>query len=202
MGTYYGVRGYADGSSTYPFGSPVQAMNMGAASGGLYYFKIGSMSSAVELEFQNEYYESKPFCCVFRSSYAGAATVNRLDLNIPMKGLLVQRDTLDIRAAVYWSTPITYNSLSGSGNNTADSGHPYRRVILGYAGGHGLFNTSQAQCSWGDSVGAVGAGWDGSTCGSFPNGLIWGSGQSGTATYTNRSGTWSHWVFWGGANQW
>ena len=30
MGTYYGVRGYADGSSTYPFGSPVQAMNIGA----------------------------------------------------------------------------------------------------------------------------------------------------------------------------
>lgn len=202
MSTYYGPRGYADGTSAYPFASPVQAMNMGAASGGLYYFKFGSMSSAVELEFQNEYYESKPFCCVFRSSYIGTATVNRLDLNIPMKGLLVQRDTLDIRAAVYWTTPITYNSLSGSGNNTADSGYPYRRVILGYAGGHGIFNTGQTQCNWGDSVGAVGAGYDGSTCGSFPNGLIWGSGQSGSPTYINRSGTWSHWVFWGGANQW
>jgi hypothetical protein len=202
MSINYGPRGDADGSLERPFGSSVQAMVMGAASGGLYYFKIGSMSSAVQLEFQNNYYNSLPFCCVFRSTYNSTATVNKLDLNIPMKGLLVQRDTLDVRAAVYWSTPITYNSVGGAGNNTADSGHPYRRVILGYAGGHGLFNTSQTQCNWGDSVGAVGAGWNGSTCGSFPNGLIWGSGQSGTATYTNLSGTWSHWIFWGGVNQW
>ncbi len=202
MGINYGPRGNANGTSTRPYGSPVQAMVDGAASGGFYYFKIGSMSSAIELEFRNDYYNSLPFCCVFRSPYNGTATVNRLDLNIPMKGLLVQRDALDVRAAVYWSTPITYNSVGGSGNNTADSGYAYRRVILGYAGGHGIYNTSQTQCNWGDSVGAVGAGWNGSTCGSFPNGLIWGSGQSGTATYTNLSGTWSHWIYWGGVNQW
>ena len=65
MATNYGPRGYADGSLTKPFGSPVQAMTMGASSGGTYYFKIGSMASAVQLEFQNNYYENKPFCCVF-----------------------------------------------------------------------------------------------------------------------------------------
>lgn len=202
MAMHYGPRGYADGSLSKPFASPVQAMVMGAASGGVYYFKYGSMTSAAQLEFQNNYYEGKPFCCVFRSPFAGTATVNSLDLNIPMKGLLVQRDSLDIRAAVYWSTPITYNTLSGTGNNTADSGYPYRRVLLGGAGSHGLYNTSQQSCNWGDSVGAVGAGWTGSTCGSFPNDLKWGTGQSGTATYTNMSGTWSHWIFWGGTNQW
>lgn len=201
MATNYGPRGFADGTASKPFGSPVQAMIMGA-SYGLYYFKFGSMSSAVELEFQNDYYDGKPFCCVFRSAYASAATVNRLDLNIPMKGLLVQRDSLDIRAVVYWTNPITYNTLSGAGNNTADSGYAYRRVLLGGAGSHGLYNTSQQSCNWGDSVGAVGAGWTGSTCGSFPNDLKWGTGQSGTATYTNLSGTWSHWIFWGGVNVW
>jgi hypothetical protein len=202
MGINYGPRGNADGSSTRPFGSPIQAAVFGAISGSLYYFKFGSMSSAVELEFQNDYYYSLPYCCVFRSPYNSTATVNRLDLNIPMKGLLVQRDTLDIRAAVYWSTPIVYNTLSGTGNNTADSGHPYRRVLLGGAGSHGLYNTSQQSCNWGDSVGAVGAGWTGSTCGSWPNALQWGTGQSGTATYTNLSGTWSHWIYWGGVNIW
>lgn len=202
MGINYGPRGYADGTLGKPFASPVQAMVMGAASGGLYYFKYGGMTSAVQLEFQNSYYENKPFCCVFRSAYATAPTVNKLDLNIPMKGLLVQRDTLGIRAAVYWSNPITYNTLSGTGNNTADSGYAYRRVLLGGAGSHGLYNTSQQSCNWGDSVGSVGAGWTGSTCGSWPNDLRWGTGQSGTATYANMSGTWSHWIFWGGTNQW
>ena len=202
MGINYGPRGYAEGTLTKPFGSPVQAMVMGASSGSTYYFKIGSMSSAVQLEFQNNYYENKPFCCVFRSPYNSTATVNQLNLNIPMKGLLVQRDTLDIRAAVYWSTPIVYNTLSGNGNNTADSGYPYRRVLLGGAGSHGLYNTNQQSCNWNDSIGAVGAGFTGSTCGTWPNGLHWGTGQSGTATYTNMSGTWSHWIFWGGTNQW
>lgn len=202
MAISYGPRGYAEGTLAKPFGSPVQAMVMGAVSGSTYYFKIGSMSSAVQLEFRNNYYENKPFCCVFRSPYASTATVNQLNLNIPMKGLLVQRDALDIRAAVYWSTPIVYNTLSGTGNNTADSGYAYRRVLLGGPGSHGLYNTSQQSCNWGDSIGAVGAGWTGATCGSWPNDLKWGTGQSGTATYTNMSGTWSHWVYWTGANNW
>lgn len=201
MAIAYGPRGSADGTPAKPFGSPVQAMSMGATSGSLYYFKYGSMSSAVQMEFNNKYYQDKPFCCVFRSPYASTATTNLLDLNIPMGGLLVQRDTLDIRAAVYWSTPITYNTLSGTGNNTADSGYAYRRVLLGGAGSHGLYNTSQQSCNWGDSVGAVGAGWTGATCGLWPNDLKWGTGQSGTAVYTNLSGTWSHWVYWTGINQ-
>ena len=110
-----------------------------------------------------------------------------------MGGLLVQRDTLDLRAAVYWSTPITYNSIS---TDTANSGYSPRRVILGGAGGHGIYNTSQNTCSWGSSLGGIGAGYDGSICGTFPNNLVWGTGTN-TATYENRSGTWSHWITWG-----
>jgi len=185
-----------DGSQNDPFESPVEAASFGAISGNQYYFKSESMPNAIEMEFQNNYYESKPWCRVFTSPYNGTATVNKIDLSIPMGGLLVQRDTLDLRAAVYWSAPITYTTIGSSGNNTADSGYAYRRVILGFAGGHGIYNNNQIQCNWGDSVGAVGAGWNGSTCGSFPNGLIWGTGQSGTAVYTNLSGTWSHWVYW------
>jgi hypothetical protein len=188
------------GSLYNPFLSPVQAQNSGYAAGS-YYFKSGAMSSPLLLEYQPNYYESKPFCCVFRSPYESTATTNRIDLSIPMGGLLVQRDALDLRGAVYWSTPITYNSVGGTGNNTADSGTGYagsnsRRVMLGFAGGHGLFSTSQQQCNWGTATGAIGAGWNGSTCGAFPNGLIWGTGRSDTATYENRSGTWSHWVTW------
>lgn len=184
------------GSLDTPFSSPAQAQTLGTVDGN-YYFRSGSMSSAQLLEYKNNYYESRSWVCVFRSTYASTATTNLINLNIPMGGLLVQRDTLDIRAAVYWSTPITYTTTSGTtGNNTADSGYSPRRVILGSAGGHGIFNTGQQNCNWGDSSGAVGAGWDGSTCGSFPNGLIWGTGQAGTPVYTNRSGVWSHWIYW------
>lgn len=183
------------GTASDPFTSPTQAAASGAVSGRSYFFKSGSMSTAIELLFQDLYYDSKPFCLVFRSAYSDKATVNKLGLNIPMGGLLVQRDSQDLRAAVYWNTATTYNAVGGAGI-TADSGYAYRRVILGYNGGHGIYNTSQQQCAWGDSIGAVGAGWDGGTCGTFPNNLIWGTGVSGTAVYTNRSGIWSHWVTW------
>jgi hypothetical protein len=186
---------YEKGGINNPFSSPTEARILGYSSGE-YYFRSGSMSSAQLLEFQNNYYENRAWVCVFRSPYRSTATTNRIDLNIPMGGLLVQRDTLDLRAAVYWSVPITYNTVSGNGNNTADSGYSPRRVILGNSGGHGIYATNQSQCNWQTATGAIGAGWDGTTCGSFPNDLVWGTGRSDTATYENRSGVWSHWITW------
>jgi len=186
---------YAKGGIDNPFSSPTEARILGYSSGD-YYFQSGSMSSPQLLEFQRDYYENRGWVCVFRSPYRSTATTNKINLNIPMGGLLVQRDTLDLRAAVYWSNPITYSTVGGSGNNTADSGYSPRRVILGGSGGHGIYATNQTQCNWGSATGAIGAGWDGSTCGSFPNDLIWGTGRSDTATYDNRSGIWSHWITW------
>jgi hypothetical protein len=186
---------YEKGGINNPFSSPTEARVLGYTSGD-YYFQSGSMSSPQLLEFQRDYYENRGWVCAFRSPYRSTATTNKINLNIPMGGLLVQRDTLDLRAAVYWSTPITYNSVGGIGNNTADSGYSPRRVILGQSGGHGIYATNQQQCNWGSAAGAIGAGWDGSTCGSFPNDLVWGTGRSDTATYENRSGTWSHWITW------
>jgi hypothetical protein len=200
--TWYNIANtasYPNGTQSNPFVSPKQAQDLGY-SNGTYWFKGGSMTAAEQLEFVPNYYEGKPFCCVFRSPYNSTATTNKLDLAIPMAGFLVQRDTLDLRAAVYWSTPITYATTATSGDNTADSGYSPRRVILGYAGGHGIYTTGQQACNWPNGAGAIGAGWNGSTCGSFPNGLLWGTGQSSTATYTNMSGTWSHWVYWEGGD--
>ena len=187
------------GAPGLAFSSPVQAQSLGI-SAGTYYFKSGAMSTAELLEYQPNYYESRPFCCVFRSTFASTATTNKIDLSIPMAGLLVQRDALDLRGAVYWSTPITYTTVLGSGNNTADSGTGYagsnaRRVMLGGGGGHGIYNTGQQQCNWPNAAGSIGAGFNGG-CGSFPNSLIWGTGNGGTAYYDNNSGTWSHWITW------
>lgn len=191
-----------DGTFDRPFGSPFQAQGLGFPRG-QYYFKSGSMANAILLEYVPYYYETRPWCLVFRSAYRKTASVNRIDLNIPMAGLLVQKDSENVRAAVYWAqaTPITYNTVTGSGNNTADSGYSPRRVILGIGGGHGIYRTDQNSCSWGNSSGSVAAGYDGSTCGSFPNDLVWGIGDSGgSATYNNRNGSWSHWITWNGDN--
>lgn len=181
------------GSYLLPFSSPEQAQTYGAFAG-TYYFKSSGMSVPLAMEFQPAYIDGYPYVCVFRSTYNSTATTNLLGNSIPMKGLLVQRDTLDYRGAVYWNTATTYTQTTSF---TADSGYAYRKVMLGYGGGHGIYNTNQNQCSWGNSTGAIGAGYDGGTCGSFPNGLIWGIGTSGAA-YTERSGTWSHWVYWTG----
>ena len=187
---YNSIKGKSFGSYSNPFTSPIHAQNRGYPAGN-YYFKSGSMNSPQLLEFQPRYYENKPFCCVFRSPVQATATTNKLNLSIPMKGLLVQRDTLDIRAAVYWNNIQVYNTTSGL---TADTGYPYRKVMLGYGGGHGIYNNTQNVCSWGDSVGSVGAGY--SPCGTYPDYLYHGTGQSGTPFYTNASGIWSHWTFW------
>jgi hypothetical protein len=184
-----------DGTLQSPFTSPAQAQSLGYADG-TYYFFSGTMASARLLEFKNNFYENKSWVCVFRSPYNSTATTNQLGFNIPMRGLLVQRDSLDIRGAVYWSSPITYNAVGGIGNNTADSGYSPRRVILGSAGGHGIYTTGQMACNWPNGLGAIGTGWNGSTCGSFPNGLLWGTGQANTPTYANASGIWSHWTYW------
>jgi len=181
------------GSYLLPFTSPEQAQTYGALAG-TFYFKSSGMSVPLSMEFQPRYIDGYPYVCVFRSPYNSTATTNLLGNLIPMKGLLVQRDTLDYRAAVYWNNASTYSQTSG---NTADSGYAYRKVMLGYGGGHGIYNTSQNVCSWSDSTGAIGAGYNGSSCGSYPNGLLWGTGVSG-ATYANLSGTWSHWVYWTG----
>jgi len=175
-----------------PYSSPQELQDLGAADG-FYVIKSSSMSSPILFEYKNNYYENKSWVCVFRSPYRSPATTNRINLNIPMGGLLVQRDALDHRAAVYWNTNQSYNTTT---SNTANSGYSPRKVMLGGGGSHGIYTASQTPCNWNSATGAIGAGFDGSNCGSFPNNLVWGTGSGSGAGYANRSGTWSHWVYW------
>lgn len=197
-----------DGTYDKPFPSPTYAylLGFGGVTSTNYYFLPTGWTTPIELEYKPYHYDSdvrykQPYTSyvrVFQSPYAGAATVNLIDQNLPMRSLLVERDTLDIRAAVYFKVErdLKYNTTADVIGIEADGGYPYQRVILGYQGGHGFYNNHQRRCSWSDSIGGVGAGYDGSTCGSFPNDLKWGTGQFLNATYANRSGTWSHWISW------
>jgi len=183
-----------DGTESNPFGSPEQAKRYGFPDG-TYWFKWSSGALTTQMEYRNNYYENVPMCCVFRSPFASTATTNLLDRNIPMAAILVQRDALDIRALGYFSSQQLYNTTTSTTGITIDSGYiSAPKVLLGYAGGHGFYNTSQTACNWSNSASSIAAGFDGS-CGTFPNALRWGTGQSGS-TYANMSGTWSHWIYW------
>lgn len=173
--------------------SPQELQNNGQPAG-TYLIKSPSMNTAISMYYEPNYFDSKPWVRVFSSPYTSTATVNLLGNSIDWTGILVQRTSLDIRHTAYFSASRLYN-LDSSATTSSSGTRTGYRVFLGEAGGHGIYNTSQSPCSWGDSNGAVGAGYNG-TCGTFPNNLVWGTGQNGSPFYTNLSGTWEHWIYW------
>lgn len=131
----------------------------------------------------------------FQSPYNSTATTNFLNSSISWTQIMVRRTD-----NVFWETAgfngvASFNTRNDTNTMTTGTRSGYR-VFFGYPGGMGIYTTGQNPCSWGDAPGAIGAGWDGSSCGGFPNSLLWGTGQSGTATYANMSGTWQIWLRW------
>jgi Putative Ig domain len=192
-----------DGSTSQKaFSSPTQAALFGT-SAGTYYFKGGSMSSAVQLYYSgSNYYDNSSYVRTFSAPYRSAATVNRLGLSIPFKKIMVRRVESDTRGLVRFNTSQVYNEalsqglVGDSGENNFSSTKP-TRVILGTAGGHGIYNNSQAACSWGSTIsGSIGAGYV-SVCGSYPDDLYQGYNPSDSGpSYQNTSGTFEHWLSW------
>lgn len=183
------------------------------------------------MEYQSNYYEGKPWAKVFESQHGGPVSiesipnsstsgfrVNWIGYTVPMDGLLVQISTLAHRAAVYFNDTQYYNFRGATNDveeNTppsqipliADSGNVAgaRQVMLGSAGGHGIYkNGTGGPCDFPDNnAGAIGAAKT-SICGTFPNALLWGTGKNPTgpkdsATFENfiSGSIWQHWVTWG-----
>lgn len=182
------------GTQSSPASSPQQLQDYQFAAG-TYWIKSSSMTSALQMYYEPNYFESRPWVRVFSSPYNSTATVNLLGNSINWSGILVQRSTLDLRQTAYFTTSRLYNTDSSTTTSSSGTRTGFR-VYLGAAGAHGIYNTAQSPCNWQNSDGAIGAGYNGSTCGSFPNGLIWGTGQLNNPTYTNLSGTWEHWLYW------
>ncbi len=181
------------GTLGQPFTSPQQVKDFGY-SDGLYYFKTAQMSEPRLLLVNSNLADNRPWVKVFSSPYGGTATLNEININLPFKGILVRRSTGDLLGYGYFNNEQQYQTRTS--NAVMDFGEKAGyRVFLGGAGSHGIYNTSQAPCNWANSSGSVGAGFNGSSCGSFPNNILWGTGTSG-ATYSNMSGTWEHWIWW------
>jgi hypothetical protein len=182
------------GESNDPAASPSQ-LDAFVRPAGTYSFQPSGFASPIQLSYRPQMQDSRGWVLVFSSPYRSTATVNRVGQNIPWKGILVQRNNNQLRGYTYFTTTQLFNNRDSTATSTGGNRSGYR-VFLGGPGSQGIYNTSQNPCSWGDSGGAVGAGWDGSTCGSFPNDLVWGTGQGGTPVYANRSGTWENWIWW------
>jgi hypothetical protein len=163
---------------------------------GIYYFAPPTAYGVYQM-----YYKSlagNGFVRVFSSPYNSNATINLINLNIPLIQLLVQRSDNAFQSTSGWNdgTYRYFNTRNNTTDLTTTGSNVGARIFFGYAGGHGIYITAQNLCNWGEATNAVGAGYDGASCGSFPNGLIWGTGQTGTPVYANRSGTWEMWIRW------
>lgn len=136
---------------------------------------------------------------VFSSPYASTATLNLLGQDLPITQFMVRRSTGDVYGTAGWNdgTYRRFNARTTTGDVSTTGTLIGYRVFFGSAGGHGIYNSVQTPCQWPNvGVGPIGAGWDGSTCGSYPDSLRWGTAASGTPTYANRSGTYEIWLRW------
>jgi hypothetical protein len=175
--------------------SPTDLRSLGLSGTSNRWYKATGMSTAVNLFTNFNLEDGKAWVRVFSSPYNSTATVNEVGKSIPWTGFLVQRNDAVLRGYTYFASRQLFNQRNSTDTSSGGT-RSGRRVYIGFAGGHGIYSIAQGVCSWGTASNAIGAGWNGSTCGSFPNGLIWGTGQSNTATYTNLSGTWEIWITW------
>ena len=180
------------GSADNPVTSSNIAQFAGSA-GSSYYIKPPDTVNAFQAEYSGGNYKGtgRGYFLWWRAAVSSAPTVNFIGNSYKWNQLMIEQQGSGYHT-IGFSTYQTFNTRSdtSTGNSGTRSGY---RVYFGSAGGHGIYNTSQSPCNWGDSNGAYGAGWNGSTCGSWPNGLLMGTGQGGTPVYTGISGTWDFW---------
>jgi hypothetical protein len=163
---------------------------------GMYYF-AAPLSLGVYQMYYREY-RGNGWVRVFSSVYGGAATVNLINVNLPLVEMLIQRNDTAFQATAGWSDgSYRYFNTRTATELTTSGDHVGYRVYFGNGGGHGIYNISQTVCNWGEAIGAVGGGYDGAGCGTFPNAMVWGTGQAGTPLYANRTvSTWETWIRW------
>jgi len=148
----------------------------------------------IEMLVRCNYIDSKPWVLGFASTYASPFTTNLVGNNIPWKGIAVQRNDTAFQQTAYFTSNQLFNQRNIQVTSTSGTRAGFY-VYIGYAGGMGIYSTTQSVCSWSTTNGAVGAGWDGTNCGSWPNGLIWGTGDGSTA-YVNRGGAFEVLLWW------
>lgn len=184
------------GGNLGSIGNPITSASLGSFGGnaGEYYYiqtPNGSIGSAI---YSGANYKGtgKKYFKMWQADQNSAPSENLIAEGHFFNEILIENSGGTWHNAIFASHR-PYATTSDTTTSTGGSRTGYR-VYLGYAGGHGIYNTSQNPCSWGNSAGAWGAGYINSTCGSWPNGLLMGSGISGSPAYTAVGGTWQFWI--------
>lgn len=160
-----------------------------------YYIQPPGANTAFEATYSGNNYKNTDtgYFSWYETADQSSPSLNLLGNGYQFNVMMVEKTGSDWQTVGFNS----YQTFNTRGNEsqpiTADFGtRSGYRVYFGYAGGHGIYNTGQGTCNWGSSAGAIGAGYNGSTCGTYPNNLMMGTG-TGNNTYTNRGGNWTYW---------
>lgn len=160
---------------------------------GWYWFRDHNMTHPDYTYFGSDYW-----ALAFSSKTYGNASFDMLNKGVGWDYLRVQSKDGAHMNRVWFASKQDYATRTSTSTSSAKGGYlTGMRVFLGGAGQHGIYATAQAPCNWNIATNAIGAGWDGVNCGTYPNNLVWGTGQSNSAVYTNiTSGeVWEIWIY-------
>lgn len=193
-----------DGTTTARASTPFVLRSLGITTNGYYYINangIGGQTTTIYALVSFNFLDSKDWVLMMQLSQPATSTgivqgTDWIGSNAPWLGFCLQHNS-----NFYYSYYGSYQRYTAGAYGTGTSGGNYGgyQVFLGTAGGHGWYNSAQGPCSWGNAAGSVGAGWDGSTCGTYPTALRMGYGNSGNANYGLGTGLFSSWIYMGAA---
>jgi hypothetical protein len=172
--------------------NPITGGFTGGIPGKFYWVRPNNTGTAQLAEYSGDDFKgtNRGYFRWFRAPDEGTATVNLHGNGLQWNMMIIEKEG-GVWHSIGFDSYQTFNTRDSNSTGTIGTKSGFR-VFFGGGGSHGIYNTDQRPCSWGNSAGAIGAGWDGSTCGTFPNNLRMGEGTS-SANYTNRGGTWSYW---------
>jgi len=164
---------------------------------GLYWVQFNGMSTAREMTISpNRLGDgNKNVILIVQGDTANTPTINHWSTSnpIPFRRMIVQRTNESLTGwAVASSNQTLGTSTSGNGVSVSSAYTSDVKIITSsFAGGFGIYRNTQNACSWSTTnLGAIGAGYTGSTCNTYQ----WGTGNNSSAEYDNRSGNWSIWI--------
>ena len=172
-------------------GNPITTGFSNGIAGKDYWIRPNNSGTATLARYSGNDFKStgRGYFLLFSAPDAATATVNQINRDLQWNMMIIEKEG-GVWHSIGFDTYQTFNTRTSTATGTIGTKLGFR-VFFGGGGQHGIYNTAQNPCSWGDSTGAIGAGYDGS-CGAYPNDLRMGEGTGGPF-YTNRGGTWNYW---------
>ncbi len=173
--------------------SNINTFNGIGIAGDIYYVNSGSFNDSIEYSGANYKGQGRGYWLAWHGGHNTSQVSSILGQNFSFSHILIEAiGGPNTYHTMTFSSARTFNTQNSTGTASGGTKSGYR-LYLGYAGGHGVYNTGQSVCNWGSSAGAFGSGFDGS-CGSYPNSLRMGNGAAGTPYYNSYGGTWKFWI--------